>query len=186
MTTWKSLVAVLSGHILALLAQAHVVKGSCSSSLDFLFLVRKHITAESTLFGDLKSFVFFTVLSSMVGLLHAACAEVVLTATASETVATHMNGRCRRHHRPCVVLGVVVDLPLDFFSHFATRGAFYDILVLGNQRVYLLFFNFFDFFLVKIIFHLELLNTLCALRTCQNFILGEGNLGKLLEAVKMH
>ena len=154
MSTWELLLAIGVLHILALLLQADVAKRILV--LVFFCLIGKLGTAESTFPCFSMSFIFCTILPSMIRLHSTSSAEILITLSAFDSMLGHMNSCLWRYCLTLIVLGSVVNLArLDF--HHVPTWASDQIIVSLYELFQLRLIDLLEFFLRQIVFQLLLL-----------------------------
>ena len=104
MPTGVRLIAVLSDHVLTLLAQANIVEHTAFFFLLLFTLIYQLIATESALFRVKMMLVLITTFSCVVWRDHAAMAEIVFTLATSDSVLAHVDTGCRRHNISQIIL----------------------------------------------------------------------------------
>ena len=96
MPTRMRLVTILPDHILALLPQTYVVKGTFRPLLLlFVALVSQLIPTESALFGIQVPLVLVTIFTGVIGRHTAPMAKIVLAAPTANPILAHMDSSRR-------------------------------------------------------------------------------------------
>ena len=163
MPTSVCLIAVLSDHVLALLAQANIVERTAIFFLLLFTLIHQLIATESALLRIKMMLVLITAFSGVIRRDHAAMAEIVLTLATSDSELAHVDGCSGRHNISLVILRIVVDLTLRGLHDVATL-ALDHVRLRADELIKLALLNLLHLFCRQIIFHLCIRNLSGALR----------------------